>query len=849
MRSKLGIVAAGVVLVAIGAMSSCARVDLDGDGENNSRLQVQLQANHSMESSRTLSKASGDVVLFTPEVEDFDITIAKASGSVAPKTMRYGEMPNIIELTSGRYDIIATYGSLEEEGFEKPAYYGSSEVSILEDETVSATVTSALINTAVSISYTEAFKNYFASYETTVHSAGGGYFKFEKDEKRAVYVKPGNVTVQMDLVKTNGAELKFEPLEIKDTKAKTHYHITFDIENGTGDASLKIIFDETTETVPETIVLSDELINAPCPTIKAYGIESDVPVTVLAGESVVGDLNTNIIAYGGFKKVELTTQCANLIEKGWPAEINLADATVEQQAKLKSMGLSVVGLWEKNMSKIAIIDFKQVLKQISAVGECKFILKITDKMTKVSDEFVLNVNAVALETKISNPSPMQFNTTTLSFDFAFNGNETQNISFKTLDINSGVLAVCPMSEFNKIEEGKYRVTITVPASVDDLPLHTFYKDNDVKTTIIKRVEPQYSISIGENEVWGGRAYLTISSENTDPEAIAELSAAYVSSDEGATWQQVETESLGNKIILKGLLPETEYLAKLSIAGSLERAGEAVSFVTEGAPVLPNGTFEDLEETINIPSINKGGRYRSSFLSSYRYATTSYLVNEPTGWATVNKKTCNDAAKTRNTWFVVPSTLNVAGYSEGSVAMTIRSVGWDLAGTVPADYSGASYCANKPANIAHSSAGKLFIGSYDFTIDEETGEMSETYTEGVDFTGRPIALSGYYKYATDASDTEETAMVYIDIYNGETKIGSAATPLTEAGQYTAFTAIIDYNKINVKATSLRVMITSTNRASNSIEEEDENVKVTKIASSSTQNAFGGILTVSDLKFVY
>lgn len=91
-------------------------------------------------------------------------------------------------------------------------------------------------------------------------------------------------------------------------------------------------------------------------------------------------------------------------------------------------------------------------------------------------------------------------------------------------------------------------------------------------------------------------------------------------------------------------------------------------------------------------------------------TCSFTIQEPTGWSSVNAKTCNTSAANQMSWFVVPSTYNTTlswssyrsfgmstqtpdiykGLSaqDGNNAMVIRNVAWDANGTTPSKTGGA-----------------------------------------------------------------------------------------------------------------------------------------------------------------
>ena len=356
----------------------------------------------------------------------------------------------------------------------------------------------------------------------------------------------------------------------------------------------------------------------------------------------------------------------------------------------------------------------------------------------------------------------------------------------------------------------------------------------------------------ETNAWSKFIYITpMTAEyiSYKPEGLADddilSNVVYEASADGQVWTKA-TEKDGRWVI-EGLNPNTPYSLR---ANFLEvYSTNSVSVTTESGAGVPNGDFEELTETINIGSINQGGRFRETYLGSWQTLTTSYNVSEPNGWASVNAKTCSATASNQNTWFVVPSTLNSSESNTGSYAMVLRNVAWDLNGKTPADYTqtwgsleGDIYNHNEPS-IANRSAGKLFLGSYSYS------DGTETYKEGVEFISRPVNLKGYYKYVQDGNDANEMGMITVSLLNGETIIGTANIALVEASDYKEFDVHIDYTEESLKATDLRIMISSSNHSSYNQDEETASIKTTNYNTGYEAVSRHATLTVDNLTFSY
>ena len=182
-------------------------------------------------------------------------------------------------------------------------------------------------------------------------------------------------------------------------------------------------------------------------------------------------------------------------------------------------------------------------------------------------------------------------------------------------------------------------------------------------------------------------------------------------------------------------------------------------------------------------------------------------------------------------------------------MTIRKGSWDVAGTLPEDDRssaarpvGSYYSTYKPNSIANNSAGKLFLGSYSYV------DGVENYNEGVSFNSRPTSVNGYYTYVQDGNDSAETGMINIIFLNGTEVVSTNQKALNATSKFTEFNIPIDYNGADLKVTSLKIMITSSNHASYNQSEETSNIKTTR-RTEWDQNAYGAVLTIDNLSFTY
>ena len=383
--------------------------------------------------------------------------------------------------------------------------------------------------------------------------------------------------------------------------------------------------------------------------------------------------------------------------------------------------------------------------------------------------------------------------------------------------------------------GSYHVVINIPLRSSDSKVRAIYNTTTSAEYTFKR---KIELAAADYDVWATKATVSMS-----PAAMrSQVTAIYLNNvQKGTAFNDY------SQFTFTGLTPGTQYTAKAVLNNGTEAT---VTFTTEAAAGVPNGDFETLKsDAISVTKMLMGGQYKVSPATYTPWC--SFTVSEPAKWTTINNKTCNLNAATLNTWFVIPSTYStnitatahcpgakITGVKDatpevyanltaqnGNYAVVVRNVAWDNNGTNPATSGGAFnttyYCENKPT-IANRSAGQLSLDT--------------------DFASRPTTLNGYYKYERDSQDGTENAVVTVTVLNGSTEIGKGTKELGAAAGFTEFAVPVTYSVTNKKATALKIMITSSNRAEGSI-------KTTDYLGTLEAWSYGAILTVDNLTFSY
>lgn len=812
---------------------------------------------------------------FQPSTKDFAISIFNEDGTLFRSWNSFSEFPENMKFPLGSYVFKASYGNESSEGFDMPYFEGSEPFRVFDQQNTDISVTCTLANAKVSLIYTEAFKNYFSDFATTLKTESNNSIIFSKEEEREAYVKPGKIIMQMSLVKPDGSSMSFSP-EIFIAEACTHYKINFDVNNGdVGNAELNITFDETTELNPISINLADGSLSMLPPFTTSMGFESGVAMTVKEFDTSLGDINTLITAPSGFASCTLTTSSAYLQSKGWPAEVDLSALTPEQEALFASMGLRLRGFVNKD--KMAYVDFSDLVPKLEYVegsADHTFTLKATDTQGKAADEVTLVITSQPRVFVLQTPASVLIGSTQAVIPVQLDGDPSL-VAIRYKDDN-GQEHACPVIQVESASEQIYNLTVQLPVGNRSKEISATY--NGLKTlpsVTLATVTPPYTISLeNEGDVWAKKATITVTAADAANQAVVmEYLALYNDNTKVNFTQQGD-----NKIFISGLASSTKYRFKATCtdyAGNTEFSDE-LSFTTESELAVPNGDFEDLVQTYNVPEMNMNGEWSPTIGRPYYQNTVSFTISEPVSWTSVNAKTCNLNASNQNSWFVIPSTYNTtlswsgkcpglrifgSGKGEetpatyqnltaqsGTNAMVVRNVAWDENGTTPAAHALTrsdvnNYYSYNVATIANRSAGKLFLGSYSYS------NGVETYTEGILFESRPETLNGYYKYENDSQDSTESGVVTITLLAGNTVIATGSANLSAVNNYTAFSVSLNYTDKSKKATSLKIMITSSNHASYTQSEETSSILTTVYNSKYESSSYGAMLTIDNLTFSY
>lgn len=842
----------GADLTATGRIAPAPELDVTVAGDAPSRSASQLTAS---DLELTLTSDRG-VERHYPSVHDFDTDE---------------------EFAVGAYTLRAHYGSVTDEGFDKPCYDGSAHFAVTRGETTTVALTATLANCMVSVAATDAVAAYLADWGATLHGRGAAAcHSVASGEARPIYMAPGTIDVTADLTMADGRHVSLSAGSFR-AEPRHHYHITLDLATGPGDATLVVNFDETLRLEPVQIILSDDLIDAPAPEAALEGATDGTPLEMVATSHPASDVSLWAASAVGLRSLVLTTTAPSLQEHGWPAEVDLLasdPATLASLSAMRALGLVDAGLTgpSPRYAAVALTETLPLLRD----DQASFTLRATDRYGKTSPARTLSVSLTPLLLDITDVTTPEFFATELQLTVASNSDAPASALRYMVTDTSGQWQQASVSSASVADAaaGTHRVSLQVPEAVYKFSVKVATEAAESRAVEVTRTLPDVTLTCDKGDAWAHKALVPVSCPGVPMPKLLEYATIHVA--EGSSGQFALSRSkpdASGLLTLEDLKSYTTYRVRLSLTGSADTpCGNQLLFTTEAAAQVPNGDFEQLRQTIDM-TLMQGGWWTMTAIGSWIDTKMEMLIKEPTGWASTNAKTCYPQATNQNTWYQVPSVYNttltwishqptakIMGIGQsaydivpdvyadltaasGSNAMVVRNVAWDPAGediqvmkqTGNTDYSNY-YCANIP-NIANRSAGRLFLGHYSYN------GARESITEGTSFTSRPAALTGSYKYEPDPNDPSEAGTVTVQLLNGTTVIGRGEAQLPAAASYTGFSVPVTYSVTNRRATSLRIMICSSNHTS------EADIVTTPYCGKPECTSRGAALTIDNLKFTY
>lgn len=803
-RSLSWLALAGVIL-----MTSCANEAPWSNGDkSDGKIHLLVNADGQV----NMSTRADDVASLVPNEDNFSITLKSTDGSYNNTWKNLNAFRGENGFPMGNYIISATFGDIKEEGFKNPYYYGEAPVSVIKGEESSVVITAALANSMFSVRYTDDFKKFFPGYSATVTTEGHEPVVFVQNESRPAYITPGlDAVVKLTLTNSANETVTVSPTKFKAVPRK-HYIVTFGVDGNInlGDASLKIEWSEELVSQDKPISLTDELFTTAAPTVTLEGYSNTEPLFEgLEYEGINPEFH--IVALGGLTHATLTLSAEEgngVVPTGF-SSIDLVNADANNQSILNSCGIVCNGLYDK-VDKFAVVNLKEYLKVLTP-GIYTVKIDVEDKFSRSLETPVeFKVQITGLEYNFLTYEKPDFLANEIKVVVETNCEVLKDqLMFKVWNSKEDfvnpisaefVTAVAPEG-YSDTKEFVYTYKLVLPEAIDNYlwKVQTQVPNKKAHEMDVNVNMPEFTV---ETDVFAKFAKIRFK-EGTDPEII-DLVLNKGILYEGTSEVQSNLSAIYSNglLTIKDLNPKTNYDYTINLGRKIfEGYLHNVNITTEEDKKIPNGDFSVLKNTINIGKINTGGVYTYVRVDYQNY--TSIIVNEPEGWASINKKTCYENSTNKNTWFMVPSTI------ANNEEVLIRSVAYDHEGNGPdPDNHGVivrqKYCRNYPSSFANYSAGELFLGSYEYN-------GKETRNEGIEFNSRPKSISFNYTYQPQIVDNiAEQGEIVVEVLDKEKNIIGRGSSLLSRTDFSTFleVPIIGYeDKFNIKGNFIKVKFIS------------------------------------------
>lgn len=225
--------------LAILAAVSCNRIQQAGEGL------VSFSVS-SVDNVADVTRSNVSDYTSLPGKDAFSIKVTDASAQTVFEGKIVDWVPEENTLKAGEYSVSAEFGSVEDEGFDKPYFIGNQTFTVNGGETSEVSVPVSLGNTIVKVECTDGFRRYYKNWSFKLSRGGADIVSFAKDETKAAFVDGYRFTLSGVMeaeTKTYTFNKEYSSLE-----PATAYTFVFDVTNA-GSAAITISFNNKVETV------------------------------------------------------------------------------------------------------------------------------------------------------------------------------------------------------------------------------------------------------------------------------------------------------------------------------------------------------------------------------------------------------------------------------------------------------------------------------------------------------------------------------------------------------------------------------------------------------------------------
>ena len=192
-------------------------------------------------------------------VNEFIVTIEKKDGKFA-KTWTYAELPSLVELSSGEYNVTVTSPDTEAVAWEQPSYAATKDFAIVNGVVTPVDMVCTLQNMKNSVYCSEHFMNQLTNFEVKIANEDGylvwtaeevgvysetdGVKTITKEPSKRAYFSVKELAINVDGYRELDGTTANLTYEIKNVAARDHHIIYLDAYV-TGQASMTLSIDAT----------------------------------------------------------------------------------------------------------------------------------------------------------------------------------------------------------------------------------------------------------------------------------------------------------------------------------------------------------------------------------------------------------------------------------------------------------------------------------------------------------------------------------------------------------------------------------------------------------------------------
>lgn len=608
-----------------------------------------------------------------------------------------------LALASGKYNVKAACGKSSGADFDAPYYTGETQIQINANKTTNAEIVCAISNVKVTVSFTEEIKQKFSDYKVDVSNGLAG-LTFSKTagtlDKEGWLEATGTIT--WNLAVTN---LAGKVTHLQDTytgvKPKQHYDLKFSLAPASGEDKGAMIIRLTVDDSMESTEYDFVLDFGEKTSIDAgmEGIENPEEIYI-----PIGDESTKAVTFeaeSGFQN--LIINLPNVIPtKAGSVSYDLVEASASTVSSLNKLGFVFSPIYKGD--KQAKIDITGYVASLAS-GTTDLGFTVIDKKGSLEEyNWTLNI----LSDTEADPVVAYPSVTSASVSakwFAVERPAGLGIEYKKTSEASWTKASASALSFDDVAK-------TVTANLTGLVPGTDYEFRPYtdKDTAIRSLSftTTFAVKAVSAKPWAKFAVVTGKwLTDSRPSGLSfkyrkKGASSWTAADASTVEYNNTTKTFTGEI--RGLSSSSSYEFCATSDLDADANNQSVAFTTAGAPTLYNMSFDDW--------------YLSGKIW-YPYAQGA----SPSVWDSANPGAANFIGSS-----TTPEETTVAVSGTGKNAARLES---------------------KWAVLAFA-AGNIYTGKFG-----KINGKGAILDWGVEFTGRPVALKGYYNYTPKKIDRTES----------------------------------------------------------------------------------------------